>query len=498
MSGRELELSDYIAIVRRRIWIIVVPVLIFPVLAYLGSLMIPNRYTSQTLILVEQQRVPDSYVKPVITEQLNQRLASMREQILSRSRLEPIIEKYGLDKKMRKNLAIEDKLEAIRKAISVTPIVPSSEGRAELPGFFISFTWNDPKVAQQVCGEIASMFIAENLQDRKLSVQGTTRFLGTQLQSAKQKLDEQDAALAAFKSKFINQLPGRDETNLAMLASLNTQSDAATQAITQAEQQKTYLQGLLAQQVNAWKSKQVEGAGDPEDLQKRRDALEAELLRLQARYTPDHPDVIKAQDALARIDKKMTEASAAMAAGRPTTRSSVPEPTEIVQLRLSIRQLEDSITSKKKAQDRIQQDIRTYQARIQLSPLVEEQYKKLTRDYQTAQTFYEELLTKSRQSEMAGELERQQQGEQFRVFDTPNLPQKPTSPNRLMIVFGGLAAGLVVGGGTAALLEMKDESLRTEQDVSFTLKLPVLASIPILGDEGAEPKKSKKGMLVGA
>src|SRR4051794_35987720 len=168
MTERELGLSDYLAMARRRVWLILIPTMIFPILSYVVSLKIPNRYTSQTLILVEQQKVPDSYVKPVITEELNQRLASMREQILSRSRLEPIIEKYGLEKRTSSK-DIEDSLETVRKAISVTPIGSEAAGA---PGFFISFTWNNPKIAQQVCGEIASMFMAENLRDREQSVQG--------------------------------------------------------------------------------------------------------------------------------------------------------------------------------------------------------------------------------------------------------------------------------------------------------------------------------------
>jgi polysaccharide chain length determinant protein (PEP-CTERM system associated) len=491
MTGRELELGDYLAMARRRIWFILIPALVLPVLAYFASLKIPNRYTSQTLILVEQQKVPDTYVKPVITEELNQRLATMREQILSRSRLEPIIEKYNLDKKSQGRLSTDDALDKVRKVIEITPI--GAGDRAGLPGFFISFTWNNAKTAQDVCGEIASMFMAENLRDREQSVQGTTRFLTSQLKTAKEQLDQQDSALAGFKSKYINQLPGRDGTNLAMLTSLNSQSEVVTQSMTQAEQQKTYLNGLLSQQLSTWKSRQVEGAGDPEDLQKRRDALEAELARLQARYTPDHPDVIKAQQALARLDRKRAEVVSMTSEGKPTTKSTAPEPTELVQLRLSIRQLEDTIANKKREQERIQQEIRTYQARIQLSPVVEEEYKKLTRDYQTAQTFYEELLAKSRQSEMATELERQQQGEQFRVMDAPNLPQKPTFPNRLLIAFGGFVAGLILGGGTAAIFEMRDQSLRTEKDVSFALKLPILASIPILGEEASSREmKAKK------
>src|SRR4051794_31520639 len=177
MTERELGLSDYLAMARRRVWLILIPTMIFPILSYVVSLKIPNRYTSQTLILVEQQKVPDSYVKPVITEELNSRLASMREQILSRSRLEPIIDKYSLNVRSNKKLSTDDALDRVRKSIEITPI--DSDGRSGTPGFFIAFSWNEARTAQQVCGEIASMFIAENLRDRDLSVQGTTKFLNS-------------------------------------------------------------------------------------------------------------------------------------------------------------------------------------------------------------------------------------------------------------------------------------------------------------------------------
>ena len=489
VGNRELELADYIAIARRRFLFILIPALVMPVLAYLVSLKIPNRYTSQTMVLVEQQKVPDSFVKPVVSEVLNQRLATMKEQILSRSRLQPIIEKYGLYKDEMGKAPVEDVLEKMRKQVGID-IIKGDSG--DVPGFYVSFTSDNPRVAQLVCREITSMFIDENLKGRQQMAQGTTEFLSSQLDDAKRKLDDQDAALAVFKSKYFNQLPGRDETNLSMLTSLNSQLDAATQTITQAQQQKTYLESLLSQQLTAWKSKQVEGAGDPEDLEKRRAQLQSDLLALQNRYTPDHPDVIKTKAAIAQIDKKIADANAGAPEEKPSAKkNSATEPTEIVQLRLSIRQIDSSIKSKTAAQERIQQDIKTYQSRIQLSPMVEEQYKKLTSDYQTAQAFYDDLLNKKRQSEMATELERQQQGEQFRVMDPPNLPERPTFPNRTKIALGGLAGGLALGLGFTVLLEMRDQSFRSEKDVIASLKLPILASIPTLGEE--EPGTEQQG-----
>lgn len=500
IGNRELELSDYVAIARRRIWLLVVPALVVPVLAYLVSLKIPNRYTSQTLVMVEQQKVPDIYVKPVLDEDLNQRLLTMKEQILSRTRLQPIIEKYNLYKDERQKAPIEDVIDRMRKAVEVTPIKGDGISRSSVPGFYISFTSDNPRLAQQVCAEITSMFMEENLRARQQSAQGTTDFLISQLKDAKQALDEQDKALAAFKSKYVSQLPEHDQTNLTMLSTLNSQLDAVTQAITQAGQQKTYLESLLGQQVASWKSKQVEGAAAPDDLERQRTALQNDLIRLQARYTPDHPDVIKTKEALSQIDKKIADTNTLIGEGKVTAKSSSAiEPVEVVQLRASIRQLDDVVKSKGKDQDRIQQEIRTYQAKIQLSPLVEEQYKKLTRDYDTAQKFYDDLLSKRNQSEMATELERQQQGEQFSVMDPPNLPEKPTFPNRLKIALGGLAGGLALGAGSAVFLELRDQSFRTEQDVTASLKLPVLASVPILNEEFAEQvKRSKKRVVAGA
>jgi polysaccharide chain length determinant protein (PEP-CTERM system associated) len=488
IGHRELEFGDYLSIVRRRLWLILIPALIVPVLAYTVSLKLPNRYTSQTLVLVEQQKVPDNFVKPVVAEDWNQRLITMQEQILSRSRLEPIILKYDLYHQELGKATMEDVLERMRKAILVNPLKGDSGG---VPGFYISFTASDPKIAQKVCGEITSIFMDENVKARQQSAQGTTDFLSSQLEEAKRTLDSQDAALAAFKSKYLNQLPGRDSTNLAMLTSLNAQIDALTQTMTQAEQQKTYLQSMLAQQLATWKNRQGEGSADPDSLEKRRAVLQSELLNLQARYTPDHPDVIKAKAALSQIDQKIADGNSQAPETKVSTKKSTAnEPTEIAQLRLSIRQVDDTIKNKLKEQERVQGDIRTYQARIQLSPMVEEEFKKLTRDYQTAQTFYDDLLGKRRQSEMATELERRQQGEQFRVMDPPNLPQRPTFPNRLMITLGGLAAGLVLGAGSAAVLELRDQSLRTEQDVMASLKLPILGSIPALGEE--VPKREKR------
>ena len=498
LGNRQLTWSDYVSMARRRWWIIAIPTVLAPILAYAGSLWIPNRYTSKTSVLVEQQKVPDSFVKPVVEEEINQRLATMQEQILSRTRLQPIIEHDGLYRGDVGKVPMEDLLERMRKSISVSAVRADFGDRTGgLPGFYISFSADDPKVAQQVCGEITSMFVNENLRQRQQHAQGTTDFLKSQVEEAKRTLDEQDAKLAAFKDKYLNQLPGDEQTNLTMLNALNNRMEAVNQAISAAQQQRTFTEGMLARQRAEWKSSQVEGSiGAPDDLQKQRTKLQAQLLDLQTRYTADHPDVIKAKAMLGELDKKI---AAANAAGNDTqssdTKNIASEPKELLQLRLSLKSIDDAIVAKQKEQDQVQKQIRVFQGRISASPQVEEEYKALTRDHLGAQAFYEDLLKKQRESEMATDLERRQEGEQFRVLDPPSLPERPTFPDRLMISLCGLGFGLCLGGGIVFLLEAKDQSLRTEPDVVAALKLPVLVSLPRIDDAVPEEAKPAKVLV---
>ena len=182
LGNRQLEWSDYVSIARRRWWVIALPAVLAPILAYAGSLWISNRYTSRTSVLVEQQKVPDTLVKPVVEEEINARLATMQEQILSRTRLQPIIERDGLYKKDLGKVPMEDLLDRMRRSISVSPVKADFTDRGgSLPGFYISFTADDPKLAQQICGEITSMFVNENLRVREQHAEGTTEFLKSQV-----------------------------------------------------------------------------------------------------------------------------------------------------------------------------------------------------------------------------------------------------------------------------------------------------------------------------
>jgi polysaccharide chain length determinant protein (PEP-CTERM system associated) len=485
---RELTFEDYVAILRRRRWLLIVPAILGLPVGYLLSLFLPSRYTSHTMVLVEQPAVPDSYVKPVVSEDLNQRLASMQEQILSRSRLQNLVERFGLQGKDANRVPMEESVERLRKSIAVTPLNPMAGTRSsELPGFYVDVTMRNPRLAQQICTAITSMFMEQNLHLHQQQAEDTTQFLAKQLDEAKAKLDDQDAKLAAFQSRYIGELPEDDHANLTLLMGMTPQLEAATQALHQAEQDKAFAESLLSQQVAAWKSSKEDR--DPQTLEQHLRDLQNQLHSLEGHYTEDYPDMVKLNNDIAKAQKKLADAAQVHAhPNEHQVPAAINELPEIQQLRARLQQIDLTIRQKALEQEKLQRQIKTFQSKIQSSPMIQQEFKALTRDYQTALNFYNDLLKKRNESQMATELERRQQGEQFRVFDPPSLPERPSFPNRRLFGLGGLCAGLALGLGMVQLSELHDKSIRTKRDIEIYLGIPTLALLPLIG-----PPKERNG-----
>jgi len=480
MTQRELTPADYLAMLRRRWLIITIFAVIGGPIAYAVSLALPAKYMSQTLVLVQQPTVPTEFVKPVDTTDISQRLAAMQQKILSRSMLEPIIRQYGLYPKDRDKVSIDVLVGRLQKSIEVLPVLPMAETRAaNLPGFFVNVKLDTPRNAQQVCTAITSMFIEQSLSSRAHNSEDTVQFLAQQLADAKTELDQRDAALADFKVKHPWVLPEQEQTNINLLQTFTTQLDAATQQLARAQQDKTFATTQLTQQIAAWEAAQ--GGHNPDTLEQQLATLQTQLASLEARYTDDYPDVIKAKNDIAMLKQRIAESNDTKSATDDKPLRAMGEPAQIAQLRAQIHNYDQVIAEKTREQDAIRQQIKVYQDRIQSSPLIEQQYKELTRGYQTALDSFNDLQKKRDQAQMAADLDKQQEGEQFRVLDPANLPEAPAFPNRQYFALGGLAGGLGIGLGLAFLLEMRDTSLRTERDVEFVLRLPVLAMVPEIG-----------------
>jgi polysaccharide chain length determinant protein (PEP-CTERM system associated) len=348
-----------------------------------------------------------------------------------------------------------------------------------LPGFTVSVTASQAQLAQQICTEITSIFMQQNILIGQIKVDQANDFINKQLQDAKAKLDEQDKRLADFQLAHMNELPEDMQQNLSLLTGLTSQLEGVNQALNRAQQDKIYVESNLSSLIAA--NKLSPGAANPDLLVQQLGNLQNQLASLQSRYTDEHPDVVKLKSDIAQVEKKIQDQQAAAANAAPSKIEKTGPATDtpqIQQLRAQLHQIDVTIRERSADQTRIQQDITRLQARLQISPAVAQEYKALTRDHETAVNFYNEFLRKQTEAGVSEDLLRRQEGEQFRVLDAPSLPQSPTFPKRPIFAIGGLMAGLGLGFGIALLLEAKDTSLRTERDVEVLLKLPLLALIP--------------------
>jgi polysaccharide chain length determinant protein (PEP-CTERM system associated) len=474
----EISLSDAKRVLKRFWWILPVTISFCTGLAVLALKILPKRYTSQTVVLVTPPTVSADIIRPVVSENLGPRLASMQQQILSRTRLEPVIQKYGLYNQGHDRLPIDELVTRLRNSIEVAPIEPMAGTSRELPGFSVKVTFDDPLRAQQICGEITSMFMGENSRARVEQGQQATSFLTQQLEDAKGKLDAQDAKLAQFKQRYLGSLPDQEQTNLSLLMGMNSQLEANTQALSRAQQDKAFNESLLNQQEASWRPS--ESGQNPVTVDQQLAALEDQLAALRSKYTDEHPDVIKLKAFIADLKKQIAAQPRVQEKNDTASLTPVSEPPQIQQLRAKLHQDNQNIADLTKRQEQIQEQIRILQSRVQSSPAVEQQYKELTRNYQTALDFYNSILKNREQASMSTNLEQRQESEQFRVLDPPSLPDTPSFPKKPLFLGGGAGAGLALGLGILFLLAVSDKSLHTERDVETYLKLPVLALVPRL------------------
>lgn len=472
----EFTIADVKRVVRKNWWILPVCALGLGVVAVLLALQLPKQYTSQTLVLVARPAVSEEVVKHVVSEDFNQRLAGMKGRILSRSRLEPVIEKFNLYAADRSKVHMEDLVDRLRGAITITPLeaMPGIQ-YANLPGFSVSVTFGEPQMAQQICTELTSMFMEEDARNNSEKAKITTSFIVQQLDEAKTKLDEQDAKLAEFKRQHIGSLPEEDQRNLGLLGSLNAELDATTQAMTRTQQDKSLNETILSQQEANWKAS--EKGENPESLEDQLRARQEQLTVLRARYTEEHPDVVKLKSEIEDLKKKINADPNTTDSPKPR---KVAEPPQLQQLRAKIQQSDQSFAELVKRQARIQDQIRVIESHIESSPVVEMQLKELTRNHQNALDFYNDLLKQRNVAEMDTQLIRQQQSEHLSVLDAPSLPTSPSFPKMLNFAGGGIAVGAAFGLLILYLLMAMDKTLHTEREVETYIKLPVLASVPML------------------
>jgi len=505
VPGKTYRPEDYVEILWRRKWIGLIPFIAIAVGTVVVTQFIPNRYRSSAQVLVVPPQVPKNYVEPTVTSGLNERLQSMTQQILSRTRLERIISDFDLYPNERKTQIMEDVIAEMRKYISV------QIGRATRndPSYFtVSFESENPRIAMQVTDRLASSFISENLQDRTVQADQTSQFLLAQLDDARRRLAEHEKKLEDFRRAYAGQLPTEVQSNLSVMQSTQVQLQALAESISHDQDRQLTLDKLIADMLSisaqaqaAAAARDSQSAPAPvtaaEQLAQARAALKQMLLRLK----PEHPDVVHAQ----RTIKELEQKADAEALNGPV---GVDAPTSLLlpegdAKRLSDMQAEREslgrrIVVSREQEARLQAVLANYQKRVEAAPTREAQQIELMRDYETLQETYKTLLAKSQESNMAANLERRQIGEQFRVIEPARLPERPISPDRLRLNGLGALGGLCLGLALIGLLEYRDTSVRTDDDVTLSLALPVLAVIPVMISEGDRVKRRRVRLMATA
>jgi polysaccharide chain length determinant protein (PEP-CTERM system associated) len=481
----KFKIADVKRVLRKHWWIIPACAVGCAAISTSVATQLPKKYMSQTVVLVAKPTVPTEYVKPVVTEDLNRRLASMKEQILSQTRLEPVIEKLDLYHADRGRLHMEDLIARLRKAIEISPLepMPGAQDRT-IPGFSVQVTFDNPQSAREICAETASMFMEQNARDVEQQAVRTASSIGQQLEEAKAKLDEQDAKLAQFKRQSMASLPQEEQSNLSSLSTLNSRLKANAQALSLVQQDKAFDESHLSQAEanrNASRSKP-----NPQTLEEQLRVEQDQLTVLESRYTAEHPAVIEAKNRITELKKRLAETPNSDNTSAESQKT--PEPSQVQKLRSKLRQDEVRIADLTKQQTEIQDQIRLLGGRAQANLIAEQQQKELTRNYQSVLDLYNDLLKKQRA--MATDAAHQQQGEQFRVLDQPSLPTKPSFPKIPYFAAGGLGGGIVLGVAIICLLMAMDNTLHTEKEVEMHLKLPVLASLPDMKSSARQRGKS--------
>ena len=493
LGHRALNVEDYLAILKRRWWIIVIPTVILPIIMVGATYFVTPQYQSSTLVLIDQQKVPTAFVGSVVTEALDSRLAYMNEQIQSRSKIEPIVNQYNLYGDQ--HLSMDARVDLTRKAIFIEPVQSEIARTNGLPGFRILFTAKDPHTAQQVCAQITGLFTGANLKQRQGAAEDTTAYLREELDGAKRNLDDLDSKVATFSRQYSGMLPGDEGNTMSIINSLNSQLEATTGQLQSLEQNRAVGQTQLAllEQNNAIPITSV--VQSPQTQQAELDSLLAQEAELTAHYKPDYPDV-KAIER--KIADKRRELDKAASNPTPVTPAAVapkrPDSPNVVFVRAQLHGLDVQIQAKHKQQDALQAQIRSYQGRIQASPEIAAQFKGLTRDYDTAQSFYTQLLQKKNQSQMTTDLENRQEGETFTVLDAATLPTEPIFPKQSVFAMGGVGGGIALGLLIVGLLEYRDTAMLSERDVWEFTKLPTLAVIAWSGGvaETKQPGRLKR------
>lgn len=511
ITRRPLDVADYFDIARRHLNWVLAPAFFALVVAVIVAYLWPDTYISQASMRITPPQVPQNLIPSGTSSQMVARFNAIQQEVLSRDGLIEIIRSLNLYPDEVKKRPMEDVVETMRRAIRVDQIsLAGRSARDESVAFSITYAYHDKYTAQRVVREVVEKFIRLTNQGQFDRSSSTTQFLDDQVNDAKADLDRIEGALTQFRLANQGRLPDQVSSNLAQQRAYQTNLEAVSDRLSRYGSEKLYLESQLAvmkdqaKRTRSTPEASIKTRAKSERLmQTERELLQMEsgLSALLERYTESHPDVRRLKSQIEVLkktrDSLMKEEAAAETerAAEPALKEQAPiDPTaerQIAEMEARIQAIGAAVERDAQQQAKLQQMVANYSNRIEASPLMEQDYVRLTRDYDLAKARYDDLNRRKTVSEMQTSLENRKQSELLVMLDQPSLPQKPSEPNRLIIVGAGLAMGIFFGVCIAGVRELKDASLKNLKDVRLYSNLPVLGSVPLLENDTIVRRKRR-------
>lgn len=454
-----------------------------------GSLAVflPNVYSATATVLVERRTVTESLVRPAMSDEVETRLRTISEEVLSRPRLQELISRLQLYPEMRAKGASEEAvIERLRRDIRQDLRSGAAAGGSGTTiAFALTYRGRDPRTVAEVANRLASMYVEENVRSREQQAAGATDFLKAQLEESRANLEEQERRLGRYKEAHTGELPEQVEANLSTLDRLNTQLQLNDAARGRLVERREVLRGQGA----------TSGPGGAlETPAERLDRLRAEQAHLLTQYTDRHPDVIRLEAEIAALERQLAAQPPAASGGRPKsvgTAGSRPIPVAsshdgagdnagpaIRRPKETLAGTGTDMESLGREEKKLRAAIAEYERRVENAPRREQELKAMSREYDTDKERYLSLLKRYEEARLNESMEKRQQGEQFRILEPAVVPDRPAAPNRLQLLLGGWIVAIVLAAGAILAAERLDTSFHSADDLRAFTRVPVLVSIP--------------------
>jgi succinoglycan biosynthesis transport protein ExoP len=441
---------------------------------------LPNIYQSTATVLVDRQQVPEAFVRSTVTSALETRLNTITQEILSRSRLDDLITRFGLYADLRRRVSPEAVIERMRKDIrfEVKGVDPTAREQSAV-AFKITYRGSEPQAVALVANTLASFYIEENLKVRERQATGTTEFLKAQVMETKKRLDEQERQLSEYKSRHLGEMPQFMDANLATLERLHSQlrfnSDSQIRIMERHD--------ALARQLGDRDGAGAEAPGD------RLLRLKQELAQLRTQFRDGYPDIVRVKAEIAALQR---EIEAAPADGK----AAAPAPFRSGPVGHAMSGVDAELKALKSDEAKLRAAISDYEGRMQNLPRREQEYQEVSRDYQTTKDVYRALMIRYEEAQVAESMEQRQKGEQFRIIDPATPSELPAAPKRVRLVLTGLGLALGLAVATVVVAEKLDTSFHTAEALAAFTSVPILISITQIVSEVETARRRRRAGLV--